>query len=319
MAGASNREKADMKRTNGFTLIELLVVIAIIAILAAILFPVFAAAREKARQTTCASNEKQIGLGLLQYSQDYDEFLPGIGPTNNGVVRGVGWNQAIYPYIKSQGVFKCPSEIVPSGYVTANATYAWWATHNSPATPSYAMNMNLVVDASSGLAVSVAKFASPAATVMVYEALGWFTSADDTADTSDGLVSNDLSAATTGCMSHRPGSSSAYTCPNVSGPFGSQGYTPVSRHTQGSNFLFADGHVKYTIGQNVSTGHSAASSTNAEDVGCANYTHAANPVEGYTSSWYISDNATYNGAYDDKGCAAGTQGLGTYQFTFSAI
>ncbi len=65
-----------MKKKQGFTLIELLVVIAIIAILAAILFPVFAQAREKARQTTCASNEKQMGLAILQYQQDYDEMFP---------------------------------------------------------------------------------------------------------------------------------------------------------------------------------------------------------------------------------------------------
>ena len=205
--------KSINRRISGFTLIELLVVIAIIAILAAILFPVFAKAREKARQTTCASNEKQLGLGLLQYTQDYDEYLPGIDITGLGILRGIGWNQAIYPYIKSQGVFKCPSEVVPPGYVTVNATNAWWAAHNSPATPSYSMNMNLVVDASSGLPVSVAKFVSPAATVMVYEGLGWFVTTDDIADTSDGLVSWDLSAATTGCMSHRPGSGAAIFAP----------------------------------------------------------------------------------------------------------
>ena len=63
-------------KTKGFTLIELLVVIAIIAILAAVLFPVFAKVREKARQTVCLSNEKQIGLGFMQYVEDYDEVFP---------------------------------------------------------------------------------------------------------------------------------------------------------------------------------------------------------------------------------------------------
>jgi prepilin-type N-terminal cleavage/methylation domain-containing protein/prepilin-type processing-associated H-X9-DG protein len=94
-----------MKNRRGFTLIELLVVIAIIAILAAILFPVFAKAREKARQITCASNEKQIGLGLLQYIQDNDETMPLTyeGPTN------ITWRQTTQPYIKSQGIFRCPS------------------------------------------------------------------------------------------------------------------------------------------------------------------------------------------------------------------
>src|SRR5665213_1283353 len=98
---------------NAFTLIELLVVIAIIAILAAILFPVFAQAREKARQTTCASNEKQMSLAMLQYVQDYDELYPGFlgisANNNNGLENNGGWGNRIYPYVKSMAVFGCPS------------------------------------------------------------------------------------------------------------------------------------------------------------------------------------------------------------------
>ena len=99
----------------GFTLIELLVVIAIIAILAAILFPVFAQVREKARQTACSSNEKQIGTAMMQYVQDNDETYPGgfkekpeCQPIDGGLFRAT-WPQLIYPYIKSGPVFNCPS------------------------------------------------------------------------------------------------------------------------------------------------------------------------------------------------------------------
>jgi prepilin-type N-terminal cleavage/methylation domain-containing protein/prepilin-type processing-associated H-X9-DG protein len=104
-----------MKRTKtGFTLIELLVVIAIIAILAAILFPVFAQAREKARQSGCLSNLKQIGTALMMYTQDYDEAYPcnwygGLWPTTPDG-RQYKWMDAVYPYVKNEQVFSCPSD-----------------------------------------------------------------------------------------------------------------------------------------------------------------------------------------------------------------
>jgi len=101
-------------RRRGFTLIELLVVIAIIAILAAILFPVFAQARAKARQAACMSNLKQLGLSLEMYAQDYDQFLPvwGYGDTSdpeNGPGDGFySWDTVIMPYMKNQEILKCP-------------------------------------------------------------------------------------------------------------------------------------------------------------------------------------------------------------------
>jgi prepilin-type N-terminal cleavage/methylation domain-containing protein/prepilin-type processing-associated H-X9-DG protein len=100
-----------MKR-KGFTLIELLVVIAIIAILAAILFPVFAQAREKARAISCESNMKQIALGVIQYDQDYDENFPtqqNPGGNNNYDYQQT-WVTSVQPYIKSYGVFACPDD-----------------------------------------------------------------------------------------------------------------------------------------------------------------------------------------------------------------
>ena len=96
-------------KKSAFTLIELLVVIAIIAILAAILFPVFARARENARRSSCTSNLKQIGLGVLQYVQDYDESMPG----HNMAVQHQLWMDIIQPYIKSEQVFTCPSDSRP--------------------------------------------------------------------------------------------------------------------------------------------------------------------------------------------------------------
>ena len=99
-------------RKKGFTLIELLVVIAIIAILAAILFPAFAKAREAARRSSCSSNLKQIGISLMQYTQEYDEKLPASRQQNPSTfmdIPGTAWAQVIQPYLKSTQLFQCPS------------------------------------------------------------------------------------------------------------------------------------------------------------------------------------------------------------------
>ncbi|MFP4249830.1 MAG: prepilin-type N-terminal cleavage/methylation domain-containing protein [Armatimonadota bacterium] len=102
-----------LRGRKGFTLIELLVVIAIIAILAAILFPVFARAREKARQTSCLSNNKQFALALMMYAQDYNEFLPpammGMMDASNNRIRTVGFPELLYPYTSNWGIWECPS------------------------------------------------------------------------------------------------------------------------------------------------------------------------------------------------------------------
>ena len=137
-------------KSAAFTLIELLVVIAIIAILAAILFPVFAQAREKARQTSCLSNMKQVMLGGMMYLQDYDEMFHRIradhlvskydnNPSNGATDQAIGWENQLEPYLKNRGVFTCPSDVVErddcatdrygSG-VGAPISYAW--THGAP-------------------------------------------------------------------------------------------------------------------------------------------------------------------------------------------
>ncbi|MBC8141528.1 MAG: prepilin-type N-terminal cleavage/methylation domain-containing protein [Armatimonadetes bacterium] len=128
-----------------FTLIELLVVIAIIAILAAILFPVFAKARERARVATTLSNGKQMIMAITQYVQDYDETLPFTG--NGGSLPGnqVGiteWQESIYPYVKSEGAYRCPND--PTEYQKGGLSIAQIAgATNKLSACSFLMNLNV--------------------------------------------------------------------------------------------------------------------------------------------------------------------------------
>jgi len=130
-----------MDRRRGFTLIELLVVIAIIAILAAILFPVFAQAREKARETTCLSNNKQIGVAMQMYMQDYDNTYPAQKADGiyvfaaKGKDSGLNWYDEVMPYLKNGQVWICPSMKLNKDEPAARMT---------PPANSYHMNGNVI-------------------------------------------------------------------------------------------------------------------------------------------------------------------------------
>jgi prepilin-type N-terminal cleavage/methylation domain-containing protein len=124
----------------GFTLIELLVVIAIIAILAAILFPVFAQARESARKASCMSNMKQLGLAVMSYATDYDEtYVPAEVFANAGGTLRISWPTLLFPYVKNEGVFVCPSGETSLGTKnlggTATGSYCGVTTANTRFSP----------------------------------------------------------------------------------------------------------------------------------------------------------------------------------------
>ena len=240
------------RKISGFTLIELLVVIAIIAILAAILFPVFARARENARRSSCLSNLKQIGLGVMQYSQDYDEFLPS-GTVGGTYQAGRGWSGQILPYVKSQQVFVCPNEQGRPGVaVTPGEAYY-----------SYAYNHGLLreengsaYDNFSSLK-NLAAYNATAMTVMLHEAGGPDYVLEEGENRS--VISNAREVNSSG--QGVPQGTVMY--PQSSWMF-QQSPQSSFRHMEGSNFLCADGHAKWYKPERVSYGYRSVSSTSGE-------------------------------------------------------
>lgn len=201
----------------GFTLIELLVVIAIIALLAAILFPVFGRARENARRSTCASNLKQIGLGFIQYTQDYDERYPrhidnGTNITPNNTL---SYNTAIQPYLKSFQLFICPSAPIST---TAGAIPDTSPTTGLPNDTSYLVNGAIVSTDPGFSSALVNQVVSPANVLILHE--------------------------------FEERRRYAYARPKVN-PAGSNTFqyfvedTYDNLHFDGGNLLFCDGHVKW--------------------------------------------------------------------------
>lgn len=208
-------------RQRGFTLIELLVVIAIIAILAAILFPVFARARENARRTSCLSNTKQIGLGMMQYVQDYDDkYIPRYSDVAGGPLR---WPQLVHPYIKSYQVYNCPSR--------ANG-FEFKGDYDTAGHISY--GMNYWMDATWYPGISMATINRPSETLWVAEVVG--VNAADVAAGENAYQAYP----TLYSVVYQP-NNSAYGTQVVPEPRGRLS----GRHFDGTNVLFADGHAKW--------------------------------------------------------------------------
>ncbi len=217
-------------RDAAFTLIELLVVIAIIAILAAILFPVFAQARAKARQATCLSNTKQIGLALTMYYQDYDETLVLNSYSSAPVANS--WCDMLQPYIKNYGIFLCPSANLPGNPDTAcrgqKNGFDCWRTQQLKAS-TYTLNNVYYNQPKWG-----ALFQSPYSVTL--------STIEDVVGTIFCGNSNDFQAANTGGKTiltlDTTVSPAQLRCSSNQGSF-------VARHNNGINFTFFDGHAKW--------------------------------------------------------------------------
>ncbi len=318
------RAPRNPKIANGFTLIELLVVIAIIAILAAILFPAFSRARENARRASCQSNMKQLGLGFTQYLQDYDEHYPvgvftgntdssGCDTANPYGNRGYGWAGQIYPYVKSQQIYACPSDPNSSNGTGVEVSYFY-----SNDIPGGCVSGSYKV----GIGGSIALMNAAARTVLAGEmqcspgasstrvansefggtqAYDWANnipsgvpwSAGPSCAGSCSLVracdNNCTHFPTQGLMAtglpagQTPGQSGTWI---IGGIFQSQITDALANgvHMEGSNYLCADGHVKWlpatrvSFGYTATTAASAAGGIAAEGTAANGYTVTFSPI-----------------------------------------
>jgi prepilin-type N-terminal cleavage/methylation domain-containing protein/prepilin-type processing-associated H-X9-DG protein len=251
-----------MTRRRGFTIIELLVVIAIIAILAGILFPVFAQAREKARATTCISNAKQIGTAVHMYIADYDELMPLVQINNpSATVSRITWVGLIQPYEKSWQMHKCPN--MPDALAAAGGPSIWTDSRYAHAAnlslwQGYGWNvdyMNLARDCNDfnkafvrgGPPTALAAVGQPAATVMLAGTAlapgeGSFANASSLYPVNGGefrIFSPAMHTVPEGCTF----SNASWGQGSLMGPYG--GFEQPRHNSQGGTVCFVDGHTKW--------------------------------------------------------------------------
>jgi prepilin-type N-terminal cleavage/methylation domain-containing protein/prepilin-type processing-associated H-X9-DG protein len=251
-------------RRRAFTLIELLVVIAIIAILAAILFPVFARAREQARKSSCLSNLKQIGSAILMYSQDYDEMLCPVQTGSCGnVATSYGWADLIFPYVKNEKVFDCPSATIRMRMnTTVNPPRFYRSTGGSPNNPNdCATNAAIPNAANTDYNYGVNAFGPPGGQPDNTGGPFWIVTRSGVPTMPNGALASIPSPASTAGISEGIGSSPWSLAGNATGTDqGLYDYASIdgqvdarrhvenkTRNTAGAmHVTFLDGHVKFT-------------------------------------------------------------------------
>jgi prepilin-type N-terminal cleavage/methylation domain-containing protein/prepilin-type processing-associated H-X9-DG protein len=258
-----------MNRRRGFTLIELLVVIAIIAILAAILFPVFAQARESARKTSCLSNIKQLSLGMMMYLEDYDELFPNwnygffCNGGNNGLPRDSKsfWSMAIYPYIKNVGVYRDTDDILQlpdqwsAGCSDDNGTHDMFSPTYSANNPNY-VSYGLAENLTGGWVTNKsAAIRTPSNWMMFADCTGqladvWVGNGNQDSAGQDGLIPSRVawSATTTGINWDGDNTSNWWI---TSSGYTQQQLSDATRHQGGENVSYVDGHAKFSQWQNL--------------------------------------------------------------------
>lgn len=286
-----------------FTLIELLVVVGITGVIAAILLPVFFAARERGRRTQCLSNERQLGMAILQYAADNNETLFVAGADGHGfgyLGAGLGWAGRCYPYVKDAGIFRCPNDStlnIPAGGNGDLGGYAMYAV-------SYGFNKNLAgikflnppgIKPSAPMpAATLGQIDAPARVVLLFEVSNIPVSITDTQTDGQSAWGNAGAWQTTNPCGHVgsfvdctfPGAYSGvdgllplYVTGNMGGVLlngatikgvtqpGARGSIP--RHGDGANYLICDGHVVWLRPEQVSPGASAGTENSPQSVTAA--------------------------------------------------
>ncbi len=277
------------RRHKAFTLIELLVVVGIIAIIAAILFPVFAGIRERGRRTQCLSNERQLGIAVLQYAGDNNETFYSTPFTP---LPGVGWAGGCLPYMKNATILACPSDSKTPGNDPYEKVVSYALNSNlsgNPIYPKYPKSHEATVAPAHSLSMLI----SPASTVLLFEVSDCLVNFSTTVCQDKVCIAAELMSPSGNGVGIFNGDSVGPTYPNCpsGGQFrvgegvfaryatgniggrvlnGGTGNTP--RHKEGANYLACDGHVRWLKPEAVSSGMGAAASS------CLQGTEAKQPA-----------------------------------------